>query len=51
MILRRLKTKFYKWTERKIKADIDRTIPLIRPGTEYGGLRSVSRWCWGGRFF
>jgi FkbM family methyltransferase len=37
MILRRLKTKFYKWTERKIKADIDRTIPLIRPGTEYGG--------------
>lgn len=37
IIIRKLKSKFYKWTERKIGIELDRTIPLIRPGTEYGG--------------
>lgn len=37
MIFQQLKARLYKWTERKIKVETDRSIPLIRPGTAYGG--------------
>jgi FkbM family methyltransferase len=36
-ILRRVRTKYYKWTERSIHLPISQEIPTVRIGTPYGG--------------
>lgn len=36
-ILRRIRQKFYKWTERKLNIPIDSSVPTERLGTPYGG--------------
>jgi|GEM_PF-3769805 len=36
-MIKYLKSRLYKWTERNIKIKIEPLLPLIRPGTGYGG--------------
>jgi FkbM family methyltransferase len=36
-ILDKIRRRWYKWTERKVNVPIEQQMPLIRPGTDYGG--------------
>lgn len=36
-LIQLIRSKYYKWTERKLRIKIEPLLPVIRPGTSYGG--------------